>query len=188
LDEQEIVRKAKENDHTSFEKLVIQYKSLVEKLAFQFGIRTEQIPDIVQETFIKVYQNLDQFHKGKFSTWLYQITLNTARDSHRKNKRNEKIVHKAKKNYETPTSVNLYFESDAHLLLHEAIQALDVKYRMPLILFYFHDQTYDEIAIILKLKPSAVKTRMHRGRTNLKSLYEKLEKEEADSNGRQTIG
>jgi len=188
VDEQEIIRKAKENDHTSFEKLVIQYKSLVEKLAFQFGIRPEQIPDIVQETFIKVYQNLDQFHKGKFSTWLYQITLNTARDSHRKNKRNDKIVHKAKKNYENPTSVNLYFESDVHLLLHEAIQVLDVKYRMPLILFYFHDQTYDEIAMILKLKSSAVKTRMHRGRTKLKTLYEKLEKEEADSNGRQTIG
>lgn len=179
---------AKANDDASFEKIVVKYKSLVEKLSFQFGIQPEHIPDIVQETFIKVYQNLEQYHRGKFSTWLYQITLNTARDAHRKNKRELRIVKKAITNYEAPHTTGFYFESEANVFLHQAIQELDEKYRMPLILFYFHDQSYEEIAIILRLKISSVKTRMSRGRKRLKEIYEKLESEEDNKHGRQTFG
>lgn len=187
MDETEIIRLAKLKDEAAFEKLVVTYKSLVEKCAFQFGIRPENIPDIVQETFIKVYQNIHRFHRGKFSTWLYQITLNTTRDFHRKNQRNRKIFRKAIDEHQQVAKTYIFFESNEHALLHEAIQKLDEKYRIPLILFYFHDQTYEEIALILKLKMTAVKTRMHRGRSKLKELYEKMEREE-NADERQTFG
>lgn len=188
MDEKEIIRQAKLNNEEAFEKLVIKYKPYIEKLSYQFGIQPENIPDIVQESFIKIHQNLNQFHRGKFSTWLYQITLNIARDAYRKKQRELRIINKAITNRKEQTVSHFYFENEAYILLHQAIQHLDEKYRIPLILFYFHDQTYEEIAIILDLKLSSVKTRMYRGREKLKQLYENLEREEAMTNGRQTLG
>jgi len=187
MDEREIISLANNEDKASFEKLVMKYKPYVEKLSYQFGIAPEYISDIVQETFIKVYQNLDQFQDGKFSTWLYKITLNVTRDFYRKKQREKKIMNKAVNTQEKLVLGAYYFESDATLLLHLAIQELEEKYRLPLILFYFHDQTYEEIASILKSSLSSIKTRMHRGREKLKDQYIKLE-EEGDSNGRQTFG
>ena len=188
LDEKEVIRQAQQNNEDAFEKLVIKYKPYIEKLSYQFGIQPENIPDIVQESFIKIYQNLNQFHRGKFSTWLYQITLNVVRDAYRKKQRELRIINKAITNKKEQIVSHFYFENDDYLLLHQAIQLLDENYRLPLILFYFHDQSYEEIAIILELKLSSVKTRMYRGRGKLKLLYENLEREEAMTNGRQTLG
>lgn len=76
-----------------------------------------------------------------------------------------------------------YFEKQEHFLLHECIHQLDLKYKSPLILYYFHEKTYEEIAMILKIKLSAVKTRMHRGKKQLKQIYEQSEGKEVYSNG-----
>ena len=76
-----------------------------------------------------------------------------------------------------------YFEKEEHLFLHECIQQLEAKYKVPLILYYFHDKTYEETAEILKIKLSLVKTRIHRGKNKLKQLYEKTGGREVYMNG-----
>lgn len=68
--------------------------------------------------------------------------------------------YKKKRTEEKSPSGAYYFESDANLVLHQAIQALEGKYRLPLILFYFHEQTVEEISRILKTKPSTVNMRL----------------------------
>ena len=59
----------------------------VEKFAYQCGVRLDDISDVTQEVFIKVYRFLHQFKQERFTTWLYKITLNTARDYYRKESR-----------------------------------------------------------------------------------------------------
>lgn len=188
MDEQWMIQQAKSHNQNAFEEIVNTYKTYIEKLAFQFGVRPDLIPDIVQETFIKIHLNLHQFQEGKFTTWLYQITLNVIRDHYRKKQREWRILKKAADEERIWLPKNFYFAEDNHETLHEAIKQLDEKYRVPIILFYFHDQSYEEIALILKLKLPAVKTRMHRGRGKLKEMYQKLERKEEEANGRQPIG
>ena len=178
MEEQGIIEQAKQHDEQAFAEIVTMYKPYIERLAFQFGIRPDSIPDVVQETFLNIHRSLHQFERGKFSTWLYQITLNVVRDHYRRKKRQWKIFNKVTE--DKKLWLPGYF--------YEAVKQLDEKYRIPIILFYFHDQSYEEIAIILKIKLSSVKTRMHRGRGKLKEAYLKLERRGAARDGRQTIG
>ena len=188
MEEKKFIQKIDIENQTTFEEIVKQYKPYVEKLAFQFGIRPDSVPDVVQETFIKIHQNFHQFKGGKFTTWLYPITLNVMRDYYRKKQREWKIFNKAAAEEKVWLPKNYYFAEEEHAILHEAVKLLDEKYRIPIILFYFHEQSYEEIAIILNLKLPAVKSRLHRGRKKLKTTYVKLERKEADTNGRQTYG
>lgn len=188
VEEQGIIEQAKQHDEQAFAEIVTMYKPYIERLAFQFGIRPDSIPDVVQETFLNIHRSLHQFERGKFSTWLYQITLNVVRDHYRRKKRQWKIFNKVTEDKKLWLPGYVYFEEEEHDVLHEAVKQLDEKYRIPIILFYFHDQSYEEIAIILKIKLSSVKTRMHRGRGKLKEAYLKLERRGAARDGRQTIG
>ncbi len=173
MEDEELKRLANLDDEEEFGKLVETYKPIIEKFAFQFGISEEDVADVVQNTFLKIYRKLYQYHKGKFSTWVYQITLNVARDHHRRRKRDYKIFNR--KLQEQEQSIGYLFEKEEHLLLHEYLQHLDQKYKLPLILYYFHDKPYAEIALILKVKLSVVKTRIHRAKKILKDMYEKEE-------------
>lgn len=183
-----MIEKAKMNDPDAFEGLVHMYQPYIEKLAFQFGIRPDSIADVVQETFIKIHQNLHQFEKGKFTTWIYQITLNVVRDHYRKKKREWRIFNKVAEEENLWLPKTFQFKEIEYATLHEAVKKLDEKYRIPIILFYFHDQSYEEIAEIMNIKLANVKTRMHRGRNRLKTIYEQIERKEGNPNGRQEIG
>ncbi|MUV38250.1 hypothetical protein JNUCC1_02086 [Lentibacillus sp. JNUCC-1] len=173
MDEEEIISRVKGDDEHAFAQLVDEYKPVIERFAFQFGIDFGSVADVVQETFIKIHRHIHRFKKGKFSTWVYKITLNVARDHHRKNKRQQRLWERVKKNYPQKTSTT-FFEKAEHVRLHECLQQLDEKYKTPLILYYFHDQSYEDIAFILKIKLSVVKTRLHRGKGQLRHLYTDL--------------
>ena len=130
------------------------------------------MPDVTQEVFIKLYRFLHQFKQERFTTWLYKITLNTARDYYRKESRERD---KEQKQLQTVNILNpdsaemkvLLFEEDREL--HEAILKLDEKYRIPLILYYFQDLSYQQIADVMNITLSAVKTRMFRAKDGLKN-------------------
>ncbi|MHA6252317.1 RNA polymerase sigma factor [Oceanobacillus sp. CAU 1775] len=186
MDEREIINLVKQENKAAFENLVITYKPSVEKFSYQFGIDSESIPEVVQETFNKVYQNIDQFQEGKFSTWLYKITLNVNRNFYRKKQKENKSMKRSSTAKERNYSGAYYFETDENFILHLAIQELEEKYRLPLILYFFHDQRFEEIASILKSNLSSVKLKIDSGLEKLKGIFERIEKEEGSLNGRQT--
>ena len=66
MEEAEIIKLAKRKDEKAFSELVNRYKPAIEKFAFQFGAAEETIPDIVQETFIKIYRNCISIIRGSF--------------------------------------------------------------------------------------------------------------------------
>lgn len=186
--ESELIQRAKDKDEAAFEEIIDTYKPVVERFAFQFGIDRSNLADIVQETFIKIYRKIHQYHTGKFSTWIYRITLNTTRDFYRKQKRDRKLIQKSMEQQKENLSGSYYFEREEHVLLHECIRRLDAKYKEPLILFYFHDKTYEEIGVILQIKLAAVKTRIHRAKRKLKDTYENESGKEEMGNEQQKFG
>ncbi|HEX6923772.1 MAG TPA: RNA polymerase sigma factor [Bacillales bacterium] len=170
MDDDKLIERAKQGDLDAFRALVEKYFPVVERFAYQIGNPASQIDDITQEVFLRVYRFLNTFSKGKFSTWLYQITLNISRDNMRKNKRDQE---KMEKLYREPSPAVVEVEGqllkkDEYRHLHGLITELDDKYKIPLILFYFQEKKYDEIAEILSIPLATVKTRISRARRKLK--------------------
>ncbi|MEO4054323.1 sigma-70 family RNA polymerase sigma factor [Solibacillus sp. CAU 1738] len=166
--EEIILKRAAQGDKEAYAELVrIHYKT-VEKFAFQCGVNYSDIQDVTQEVFIKLYRFLHQFHEAKFTTWLYKVTLNTARDYYRKEQR-EKLKEAKLLQQDWATDVHIDEEDTA---LHEAILALGEKYRIPIVLYYFHGLKYEEIAEILSISLSTVKVRILRAKEQLKQVLQ----------------
>ncbi len=176
MNEIEWITKAQQGDKAAYGELMNLHYRTVEKFAYQCGVHLDDIPDVTQEVFIKLYRFLHQFKQERFTTWLYKVTLNTARDYYRKESRERDKQEKTidNKHYTVQNSAEsqvLLFEEDQEL--HNAILKLDEKYRIPLILFYFQDLSYQQIADVLNITLSTVKTRLHRAKDSLKKIINK---------------
>lgn len=186
MTEDELIKKAKQGNIIAFGQLVEVHYPVVERFAYQLGNRREEIEDITQEVFIRVYRFLDQFSQAKFSTWLYKITLNVTRDFARKRQSNLRKVFKIQqdfRNEDYPEIESKVLRNEEDRILHLAIQKLDEKYRVPIVLYYFHEKKYEEIAEIMSITLSTVKTRILRGKTMLKKMMEELTRKEGDIHG-----
>ncbi len=187
VEEDRLIEEARQGNVTAYGELIKIYSPIVERFAFQMGHRYQDIPDISQEVFIRVYRFLDQFSRAKFTTWLYKITLNVSRDYFRKEGQHHRRVELMKNE---PNELQHSVDAEGSLLreeedqqLHQCIQTLDEKYRLPIILFYFHEKKYEEISDILNITLSTVKTRILRGKSQLKKALEEAEKKEGKQNG-----
>jgi RNA polymerase sigma-70 factor, ECF subfamily len=181
-----LIKQAQNGNLSAYSALVKHYAPIVERFAFQMGASTRDIQDISQEVFIRVYRFLHQFSHSKFTTWLYKVTLNVTRDflkrENRHHLKSEKLA-----NEPLPDASSLpeeaLFREEEDRLLHDCIQKLDEKYRIPIILYYFHEKKYEDIQEILSLNPSTVKTRLLRGKNMLKKALIQAEKREGKSHG-----
>lgn len=159
------------------EELMTLYSKKVYLLAYSFVKNHENAEDITQEVFIKCYKNLDKYRgDATISTWIYRITVNTAKDLLHKKKLMQ-FVHSLKYitnlvNDQTPEQA-LIEKNKKEQVLH-AIFSLQIKYREILILYYFHDLKIDEISETLHLNANTVKSRLVRGRRKLKQKLTSL--------------
>ena len=173
MNELDLIERAQKGDRAAYGDLMNLHHRTVEKFAFQCGVKADDVQDVTQEVFIKLYRFLHQFQRDRFTTWLYKITLNAARDYYRKEQREKNKEDKAQDEENFGTSVRsaeskiLVFEEDREL--HAAIQLLDEKYRIPIILFYFQELTYDQISDVMNIPLATVKTRLLRAKEQLKS-------------------
>jgi RNA polymerase sigma-70 factor, ECF subfamily len=174
MSEEQLIRRAKEGNRLALQQLIERYYPVVERFAFQLGSAPHEVDDITQEVFIRVYRFIHTYSKAKFSTWLYKITLNVIRDTARKKSQTaRKVVKLKRERQEDKTEVEyVILQSEEDQLLHQCIQQLDEKYRVPLILFYFHEKKYDEISDIMDIQLSTVKTRLLRAKKMLRLIIE----------------
>ena len=119
--------------------------------------------DVLQNAFIKVWSNLDEFHnKAKLSTWLYRIAVNESLDFLRRNRSLPSI------NVDVNTSVAArlladdYFDgSAAHALLQEAIASLPDVQRVVFNLRYYDEMKYSDMSQLLGTSEGALKASYH---------------------------
>lgn len=171
MEEAELIVRAQQGDKEAYIDLIRIHQQTVEKFAFQCGVHSNDLADVSQEVFVKLYRFLHQFKQDRFTTWLYKITLNATRDYYRKEQRElakeDELNAQRQTNFLSAEDDVLLFEEDK--LLHNAIQALDEKYRYPIVLYYFHELKYDEIAEVLNISLSTVKVRLLRAKEKLKA-------------------
>ena len=164
-----------------FSRLIDNYKNMVYNLAYRMSNNSQEAEDISQEAFLRAYQSLARFNPSyKFSTWLYQITLNIIRDKFKKKELkpaslDTPIETDDSEFYSQPAdSTNnpeqIMAQKEDARAIQQAIYSLPLKYREVLVLRHLQDLSYIEISNILKLPQGTVKIRLYRAREQLKKI------------------
>lgn len=170
--DEEIIEKIKNWEKELFEKIVDKYGDRMFRYAFyQFNFSKEKAEEIVQDIFLKVWNNLDKFDtKTNFNAWIYRLAHNLIIDSFKK--KEAQIIEK------DVQELNLYWEmeEDKHYLIESLLSKLDEKNKEVLILYYFEWKSYDEIAEIYQTSKNTVWSWIKRTKDKLKEIVENNKK------------
>lgn len=181
----DLLRRVKEGDMVAFSALVDRYRNRLMNVIGRMLNSSEEAEDIVQETFLRVYQHRDSFDfKHCFSTWLYTIALNLARNELRKKKKYRFVDIFDMQNKEMETAVEAKIPSNLGPVLEAAINQLPEKYKTAFILRDIEEMPYDEVARVLSVPLGTVKSRVNRARSILRDkLKPRMEEKNALSKG-----
>ncbi len=179
-EEQAWVIRAQRGDQDAFTMLVETYQKPVYNLCYRMLGEPEAAEDAAQETFLRAFQHLARYDTGRsFATWLLSIAAHYCIDRLRRRRLNVfSIDEDEESDYELPDASALSPEHESvrreerdHL--HRLLTSLEATDRAAIILRYWHDYSEQEIADTLSLTVSAVKSRLHRARRALGSLWER---------------
>jgi len=179
--DEELVKKAIDNDELAFRALVERYTRAVYNIVYRFLRDPEETRDVTQEVFINLFRNLERFDSAyKFSTWIYKIATNQALYRYRaRKKRNSVTATYGDMPESDPADMVCPEEEIENRLRQEKImnlvECLEEKYRTAIILRHVLDLSYEEMQQILQLPLGTVKTNLFRARARLKSLMEQEE-------------
>lgn len=182
MSDEELVEKVKKGDVDAYEEIVKKYENKVFGIVYHMIKNQNDVEDLAQEVFIKVYKNLSKF-KGDSSlyTWIYKITVNLCLDEMKKRKNiiylDEKLeVEDGELERELPSSdktqVELYEEKELKENLHKCIGKLPEKQRVMIVLRDIKGFSYEEISEITSVKLGTVKSQINRARLKLKELLD----------------
>ena len=166
---------------TAFEALYEQYKNLVFKNAYLITGSREEAQDILQEVFVSVWKSRQTFNpdKGKLTTWLHRITVNKCLERKRKKKLTFVSLEKVDLP-QTQSSDEVLVSRQEYERLIEAMNTLETKHRVVLVLRYFNDLSYEEIAQTVGVPLGTVKSRINQA---LKLLRGQLNTQRGETPG-----
>lgn len=175
----ELIEGILRRDRNAFQFLVDRYQKQVIKTACYFVGNMEDAEDLSQEIFLEIIRSVDSFKRSSsLSTWIYRITVNKSLNMVRKQQRRGIMVQlesifrhpmeqKTEKGLEPSVSPNELENHEKRELLHAAIDRLPENQRIAFVLNKFDDQTYKQIADIMKIGLPAVESLIHRAKLNL---------------------
>jgi len=144
------------------------------------NFREEDLEDLLQEVFIKVYKNLNGYNKNmKFSSWIYRITRNEAISQHRKNQvrpqtvfseLNDEFMENLRGEFDLEKEMDDRFNKNNVVGL---LNKLDDKYKEVLMLRFLEDKSYEEIGDILQKSSGTVGSLISRAKDRFKQEYKK---------------
>jgi RNA polymerase sigma-70 factor (ECF subfamily) len=184
LKDEDLIKEFQDNNTIeAYEILVKRYKDPLTNFVFRFVGDRDACTDIVQDTMIKFYLNKDSYKSfAKFSTWIYTIAGNLAKNELKRRRRisfisvsgddDEKTPQIEDKMYISPErAADNSIKSD---IIQKALLKVKPVYREVVILRDIENLSYEEIADITELSIGTVKSRINRGRTQLQKLLKKI--------------
>jgi RNA polymerase sigma-70 factor (ECF subfamily) len=181
-----IAERVQNGEKEFFGVLVERYEDKLLRYGRRFLSTEEDIEDLVQDIFLKAYENILSFDASqRFSPWIYRIAHNTFVNALRKRSRtplsffdfDTLLPHPA---YEDPAEAERE-SREVKTMIDAYLDQVGEKYKEVLILYYLEEQSYKEIGDILHLPVSTVGIRLKRGREALRKVYETI-----NQNGKQS--
>jgi RNA polymerase sigma-70 factor, ECF subfamily len=178
--EQELIRMARDGDEDAFAQLVMLHADLVYAALRRFGLDEDESDEVREEVFLRAWRGLAGFEeRARFSTWLYRIAFNEAqrRRARRAPPRVEADPEGVDPIAALPESPELGPDAQAishefELILDRSLAQLPGEWRDAVVLRDIEGLSTQEAAEIAGVRQAAFKSRLHRGRMQLRSLLE----------------
>ena len=185
-----LMLRVRDDDAGAFEELVRRYEARLVRLMYTIGPRADLAEDLAQETFMRVYRARKRYEAGaKFSTWLFTIAGNVAKNSARSlGRRHEVSEIDAPRGDDSPSGPQLLAATaldasglmptrqvegvERATIVRAAVGSLSERQRMALMLSRFENMSYAEIAETMDLTTKAVKSLLSRARVNLREILQ----------------
>jgi RNA polymerase sigma-70 factor, ECF subfamily len=177
-----LIKKAQQGDTLAFKGIVTCYQSYAYALAFRFICDEDDAEDIVQESFIRIWEHVRDFDpRTKFTTWMYKIVVNLCLDKIKVNKRRMNVFTRSYSTSLLESSVDTfdleheYSNKEMAALIKSLANGLSNKQRMIFLLRDFQDLSIEEVTDITGMSESSIKTNLFYARQNIRRklvLYE----------------
>ena len=156
----------------SWEAIVIEHSARVYRLAYRLTGNQHDAEDLTHDVFIRVFRSLDSYQPGTFEGWLHRITTNAFLDKMRRKQRIRFDALSDDAAARLPTRevgpeqsyTDTHFDDD----VQRALDALSADFRAAVVLCDIEGLSYEEIATTLGIKLGTVRSRIHRGRSQLR--------------------
>ena len=161
----------------TWDEVVREHADRVYRLAFRLAGNRADAEDLTQETFVRVFKSLAQYAPGTFEGWLHRITTNLFLDMVRRRQRirfdalpedTERLPGTA------PSPEQVYADTHLDPQIQAALDALSPEFRVAVVLCDIEGLTYEEISATLGIKLGTVRSRIHRGRVQLRQALAHL--------------
>ena len=173
--ESELIAACQRGDREAFRALYELHQARVWTIALHYTGNEDTAHDIAQQVFLKLFSSLSQFrHDAKFATWLYRLVVNVCLDEQRKSRRffsfdfwrrdddDEESADEVLPPVAPGQEANVS-QQEMSVAMRAALDELHPQIRMALLLKYFADFSYEEIAAALNCSMGTVASRMNRG-------------------------
>ena len=169
--ENELVEECKRGDRQAMDTLVRQYERPVYNAAYRMLGNSEDAADITQTTFVRAMEHLDQFNpKFRFFSWIYRIAVNESINQLKRRKNNEPLLDMQPA--PGPNIDEIVASGQVGEKVQKVLMTLQEDHRAVIVLRYFTECSYRQIAAILQIPEKTVKSRLFSARQQMKSKLE----------------
>jgi len=172
---QMLIERSCSGDKKAFGNLVTEFQAAVFRLAFRLLCNEDEAKDIVQETFIKAWLNLDKYHaQYSFTTWIYRITCNLCYDSLRSAKHRFEMM---PQDFHPVSSENVersVINNDLKSLIILFTQQLTPKQKLVFTLSEIEALSVEEIEAITRLSPAKIKSNLYLAKKQIKEKMNQI--------------
>lgn len=166
--DEELVNEVKSGSRGAFGELVKRHQRAIYRLAMRFTADHGSAEDIMQETFIKAYQNISSFEfRSSFKSWLYRIAINNSKNRLRSSSGHGISVDDITVIHDTQVEKDLQLRELGVVIYNEVLK-LPVRQRTALILRIYDDLSFQEIALIMECPYDTAKANFRHGILKIK--------------------
>lgn len=167
---EELITGCKKQDRQAQEELYHRYAGKFFSICLKYSNNYEQAKDNLQEAFIKIFENIDQFRgKGSFEGWMTRIMINTALKQYKKN---ASVFLSIQDDIAEEPEVEVEENEFSTMELIKMIQELPERYRLVFNLYVMEEHSHQEIAEMLHISVGTSKSNLARARVKLKEIIE----------------
>lgn len=174
-----LLERTRQGDRDAFETLFRKYHSYVYNISIGMLGNGDDAADITQETFLRIHRGLPQFRgAASFSTWLYRVAVNLCISELRRRSRSrlqyldDLALPMETEEDHRPSPAEAAQSAEERRMVRRILSTLPPDYRAIMVLRHFQQLAYEEIAEVLQLSLSQVKTRLFRARKMFKDRYQ----------------
>lgn len=169
----DVIRRSQAGDQAAFAELFHRYKDLVYKTAYLMLGNAGEAEDVLQEVFLHVHKSLSTFEpsKGAFTTWLHRITVNHCLNRRRKHYLPTISLSQASSASLAERSSSFQTRLEDTEMIEQALSRLSERLRVVIILRYYWELSYAEMAQILDIPVGTVKSRLNLA---LKTMHKEM--------------